>query len=166
MLIETNIFKSLKKAYKNILPQKDFLNVTVMLSAGVDSVALAHFAVKNKHLLTRLFNTKDININFYHFNHKLRPQNELMEQKAKELYEQRPWDMLRRQRDNRMKEVDWVTLRAMRTGESISDEWQKYMQDLADITSTSTPVIVDGELLGVNWPERPDGKPAGPYRGF
>jgi hypothetical protein len=95
-----------------------------------------------------------------------KPSKEAVEQKAKELYEQRPWDMLRRQRDNRMKEVDWVTLRAMRTGESISDEWQKYMQDLADITSTSTPVIVDGELLGVNWPERPDGKPAGPYRGF
>lgn len=85
MLIETNIFKSLKKAYKSVLPQKDFLNVTVMLSAGVDSVALAHFAVKNKHILTRLFNTKDININFYHFNHKLRLQNETMEQKAKEL---------------------------------------------------------------------------------
>lgn len=84
MLIETNIFKSLKKAYKSILPQKEILNVTLMLSAGMDSVALAHFAVKNKHLLARLFNAKTININLYHFNHKLRVQNELMEQKAKE----------------------------------------------------------------------------------
>ena len=95
-----------------------------------------------------------------------KPSKEAVEQKAKEIYEQRPWDMLRRQRDNRMKEVDWVTLRSMRTGEPISDEWKKYMQDLADITSTSTPIIVDGELFGVTWPERPDGKPAGPYRGF
>jgi hypothetical protein len=95
-----------------------------------------------------------------------KPSKEAVEQKAKEIYAQRPWDMLRRQRDNRMKEVDWVTLRSMRTGEPISDEWKKYMQDLSDITSTSTPIIVDGELLGVNWPERPDGKPAGPYRGF
>lgn len=95
-----------------------------------------------------------------------KPSRELVEEKAKELYLQRPWDMLRRQRDNRMKEVDWVTLRSMRTGEPISEEWKKYMQDLADITETSTPTIVDGELLGVNWPQRPDGKPAGPYRGF
>jgi hypothetical protein len=95
-----------------------------------------------------------------------KPSKEAVEQKAKELYEQRPWDMLRRQRDSRMKEVDWVTLRAMRTGEPIPKEWKKYMKDLADITLTSTPVIIDGELFGVNWPERPDGKPAGPYRGF
>ena len=40
---------------------------TVMVSGGVDSIAAAHFLSKN------------YNINIYHFNHKLRPQNDEME---------------------------------------------------------------------------------------
>lgn len=95
-----------------------------------------------------------------------KPSKESVEAKAKEIYDQMPWDALRRQRDVRMKEVDWVTLRSVRTGEPIPDEWKTYMQTLADITLTATPYFVDGELQGVTWPERPDGLPTGYYRGF
>jgi len=90
-----------------------------------------------------------------------RPTDEEILTKAREIKAQAPLALLRRQRDARMREVDWVTLRAMRTGEAISQEWKDYMQALADITETSTPSIVAGVLVGVTWPTRPDGKPAG-----
>lgn len=95
-----------------------------------------------------------------------KPSREDAEKRAKELFDQRPWDVLRKQRDMRMKEVDWVTLRSARTGEPIPEDWKNYMKTLADITLTSEPKLIDGELYGVEWPERPDGRPAGPYRGF
>lgn len=94
-----------------------------------------------------------------------KPTREAVMAKAKEMYEQIPLKRLRKERDARMKEVDWVTLRSMRTGEPIPQEWKDYMQALADITKTYTPVMAGGELVGVPWPERPDGQPTGFYRG-
>lgn len=90
-----------------------------------------------------------------------RPSDEDIIAKAREIKAQAPLALLRRQRDARMREVDWVTLRAVRTGEAIPQEWKDYMQALADITETATPSIVAGVLVGVTWPTRPDGKPAG-----
>jgi hypothetical protein len=95
----------------------------------------------------------------------LRPSDEAILERAREIYAQTPMRILRKQRDARMREVDWVTLRSVRTGEAISQEWKDYMQALADITENSTPRIVDGILIGVDWPARPDGEPAGPFRG-
>ena len=95
----------------------------------------------------------------------LRPSDDAILARAKEILAGAPLRVLRRQRDARMREVDWVTLRSMRTGEPIPQEWQDYMQALADITKTQTPKLVQGELVGVEWPVRPDGQPAGPYRG-
>lgn len=82
MLIQTKIYNQYKKACIKTLHQKETLDIIVMLSAGVDSVALAHFVCNNKSLIAKLLNACTVNIKFYHFNHKLRPQNDLMEQKA------------------------------------------------------------------------------------
>lgn len=86
----------------------------------------------------------------------LRPSNDAIITKAREIKAQIPWNMLRRQRDQRMREVDWVTLRSVRTGEPIPQEWLDYMQALADITKTQTPMMVAGQLANVTWPTRPD----------
>lgn len=86
----------------------------------------------------------------------LRPSNDAIIAKAREIKAQIPWTMLRRQRDQRMREVDWVTLRSVRTGEPIPQEWLDYMQALADITKTQTPMMVAGQLANVTWPTRPD----------
>ena len=91
----------------------------------------------------------------------LRPSDQDIIAKAQELKAQKPMKRLRQLRDYRLKEVDWVTLRAIRTGEPIPEEWKGYMQALADITETSEPQLVGGQLVGVEWPERPDGIPAG-----
>lgn len=91
-----------------------------------------------------------------------RPSDETIIAKAQEIKSQVPMTRLRRERDARLKEVDWVTLRAMRTETAIPQVWKDYMQALADITDTHpNPVIADGELININWPTRPDGEPAG-----
>jgi hypothetical protein len=94
-----------------------------------------------------------------------RPSDADVLKRAREILAEAPMRMLRRQRDARMREVDWVTLRSARTGEPVPEDWKDYMQALADITKTSNPTIADGVLIGVNWPARPDGEPAGLYRG-
>jgi hypothetical protein len=95
-----------------------------------------------------------------------KPSKEAVFARARELKANVPMVKLRRERDIRMKEVDWVTLRAMRTGEPIPQEWKDYMEALANITSTQTPEMADGRLINVTWPDRPDGKPVGYYKGY
>ena len=93
------------------------------------------------------------------------PTKEEVEAKAQEMLNAAPLRRLRQLRDERMREVDWVTLRSMRTGEPIPQEWKDYMQALADITDQADNATISGrEIFGVTWPERPDGKPAGNQR--
>lgn len=94
-----------------------------------------------------------------------RPTDAVITAKAEELLAAAPLRRLRQLRDERMREVDWVTLRAARTGEPIPQEWRDYMQALADITDQVGNATLSGrEIFGVTWPERPDGKPAGNQR--
>lgn len=93
-----------------------------------------------------------------------RPSDSEIIEKAKEIQAALPWKKLREERDRRMKAVDWITLRSVRTGDPIPADWAEYMQSLADITSTQTPTLVAGQVSGVTWPTRPDGKP--PLDGF
>lgn len=53
----------------------------------------------------------------------------------------------------RFAECDWVTLRAMRTGQPIPTPWQEYMAALAAVTDQPPRAVV--------WPVRPDQGPAG-----
>lgn len=46
--------------------------VTVLVSSGIDSIVAAHYIIKN-------LQKSSINVNLLHFNHNLRPQNQLME---------------------------------------------------------------------------------------
>lgn len=95
-----------------------------------------------------------------------KPSKEAVLAKAREIKAAAPMARLRRERDVRMKDVDWVTLKSVRTGEPIPQEWKDYMQALADITETQTPTLADGQLGNVTWPVRPDGKPTGYYKGY
>lgn len=86
-----------------------------------------------------------------------KPSKEVVLAKAEEVARALPLKRLRLVRDRMMKECDWVTLRAMRTGEPIPQEWADYMQALADITKTSPePMLQAGELLNVTWPVKPE----------
>lgn len=81
-----NEFHVLRNAYElHRLPQH--INVCVMLSAGSDSIAVLHFLNKNRALVSKLFNVEKYTLKAFHFNHKLRPQNDIMQQTAIELCE-------------------------------------------------------------------------------
>lgn len=85
------------------------------------------------------------------------PSKEEVLQKAKEIYDMLPMRALRFVRNARLNEVDWVTLRAIRTKTDIPSEWQEYMDALANLPENSNPKLVDGQLVNVDWPKRPDG---------
>ena len=56
----------------------------------------------------------------------------------------------RAKRDHLLTESDWVTIRAMETGNPVPTEWQTYRQALRDITEqTGFPEDID-------WPEKPE----------
>jgi hypothetical protein len=94
-----------------------------------------------------------------------KPSESAVMAKARELYKSNIFRLLRKERDARMKEVDWVILRSVRTGEPISQEWKDYMQALADITNNATPYVDGRKVGGVIWPTRPDGVDlTDPYR--
>lgn len=85
-----------------------------------------------------------------------KPNKEALIAKAREIKAGWPMAALRSERDRRLKEVDWITLRSVRTGEPIPQAWKNYMQALADITKNAKPVLRDGRLDGVVWPVKPE----------
>jgi len=89
MLINVNVFNILKgNCVVNTQGFKDSdnsIDITVMLSSGVDSVSVLHYIAQNKRRLCKLFKCDNINLRAYHFNHKLRHQNDVMENAAQEL---------------------------------------------------------------------------------
>jgi hypothetical protein len=54
-----------------------------------------------------------------------------------ELLREYPWKILRQERNRRLAEVDWVTLKAYSTGTPVSEEWVTYMQTLRDLPSNT-----------------------------
>ena len=54
--------------------------------------------------------------------------------------------MMRAERDRRLSACDWVSLRALDTGEPAPAEWIEYRQALRDMPSQSNP----------EWPTEPD----------
>jgi len=56
----------------------------------------------------------------------------------------------RAKRDRLLTESDWVTVRAMDTGDIVPDDWQEYRQALRDITGQK------GFPDTINWPEKPE----------
>jgi hypothetical protein len=56
---------------------------------------------------------------------------------------------VRAERDARMAAADWVTLRAVRTGQPVPPDWAAYLQALADVPAQP------GFPATVVWPEPP-----------
>ena len=59
-----------------------------------------------------------------------KPSKEAFEAKLKELTTVHYLKELRQERNRRLAEVDWVTLKAYSTGTPVSEEWVTYMQTL------------------------------------
>lgn len=59
------------------------------------------------------------------------------------------WEELRCQRDILLKETDWVSNRALETGEPVPQEWITYRQALRNLPQTTK------DPRKVKWPQRP-----------
>jgi hypothetical protein len=66
-----------------------------------------------------------------------KPPKEEFEAKLQELIDAQPWKELRQERNKRLTECDWVTLKAYSTDTPIPEEWKVYMQALRDLPSTT-----------------------------
>lgn len=58
------------------------------------------------------------------------------------------WRHVRAERDRRLRESDWVALRALEGGPATTPAWRAYRQALRDITTQPDP-------LAIVWPEPP-----------
>jgi hypothetical protein len=66
-----------------------------------------------------------------------KPPKEEFEAKLQELIDAQPLKQLRAERNKRLTECDWVTLKAYSTGTPVPEEWKTYMQALRDLPSTT-----------------------------
>ena len=73
--------------------------------------------------------------------------------KAEEIANAKPMEMLREERDFKLKETDW----RFRSDLSPSQDWIDYCKDLRDLPEKSSPKIDEnGFLTGVTWPTKPN----------
>lgn len=70
--------------------------------------------------------------------------NKFLEVKNKKYF-----SVLRRERNNKLAETDWMA----NSDVIMSEEWKEYRQSLRDIT---TQIPVDMELSNINWPNKPE----------
>ena len=66
-----------------------------------------------------------------------KPSKEEFELKFQEIMREYCFKELRQERNRRLAEVDWVTLKAYSTGTPVSEEWVTYMQALRDLPSVT-----------------------------
>ena len=84
------------------------------------------------------------------------PKEQVLE-KLKELKSAEPMRLLRIERDRRLAETDWVTLKAYSQGEEVPLTWKNYMQALRDLPATQEPQLDEvGNLKNITWPEVPE----------
>lgn len=80
----------------------------------------------------------------------------LIQAKIKELEALEPMRLLRQERNRRLAEADWVTLKAYSQGVEVPLTWKNYMQALRDLPANSEPQLDEqGNLTSVTWPQVP-----------
>ena len=84
------------------------------------------------------------------------PTEEEINAKITELKNAEPMRLLRQERDKRLAETDWWTIRSNDTGVSLTQEQKDYKQALRDLPSTASPTLVNGVLSNVTWPTKPE----------
>ena len=84
-----------------------------------------------------------------------KPTDAEIETKRQELISNFAMKKLREERDRRLTEVDWWTLRAS-DGIAMSQAQKDYRKALRDLPSTASPKLDDdGNLTNVTWPTKP-----------
>jgi hypothetical protein len=77
----------------------------------------------------------------------------IVQAKIAELEAAEPMRLLKEERNRRIAESDWRFL----SDQTPSQAWIDYRQALRDLPANSTPELdEDGNLINVNWPEKPE----------
>ena len=85
------------------------------------------------------------------------PTLEEVNSKIAELETAEPMRLLRLERNQKLAETDWVTIKAYSQSVGVSVEWKTYLQSLRDLPATAEPKLDDvGNLTNVTWPEVPE----------
>ena len=84
------------------------------------------------------------------------PTEKEINDKIAELQNTEPMRLLRQERDKKLSETDWWTIRSNDTGVSLTQEQKDYKQALRDLPSTASPTLVNGMLSNVTWPTKPE----------
>jgi len=85
------------------------------------------------------------------------PSAEDIQAKIQELEAAEPMRLLRIERNRRLAETDWITLKAYSQKQDVSEDWANYMQALRDLPANSEPQLDEqGNLTSVTWPEVPE----------
>ena len=84
------------------------------------------------------------------------PSESAVNAKITEIENAKPMVELRRQRDVKLAECDWVVTKALESGSSVADNWKTYRQQLRDLPSSASPQLdSDDNLTNVTWPTKP-----------
>lgn len=85
-----------------------------------------------------------------------KPNESAVNAKVTEITNAKPMVELRRQRDARLAECDWVVTKALESGSSVASNWKTYRQQLRDLPSSASPQLDSNEnLTNVTWPTKP-----------
>ncbi len=85
-----------------------------------------------------------------------KPSESAVNAKVTEITNAKPMTELRRQRDARLAECDWVVTKALESGSSVASNWKTYRQQLRDLPSSASPQLDSNEnLTNVTWPTKP-----------
>jgi hypothetical protein len=87
-----------------------------------------------------------------------KPSKQELEECIQLLNNEEPMRLLRIERNKRLSECDWITLRSYSQNIAVPIEWQEYMQSLRDLPNHSTPMLDSKGQLDMNsvaWPIKP-----------
>ena len=75
----------------------------------------------------------------------------------KALVESSIWNVIRIERDQKLKDSDWTVMDGSPLSTSKKDEWKTYRQALRDMPSGTVPVIDIAQdiVSGLTWPTEP-----------
>ena len=72
-------------------------------------------------------------------------------EKQKQLTDAEPMNELRKQRNVKLAETDWMG----NSDDTMSAAWKTYRKDLRDLPATAEPKLENGVLTNVTWPTEP-----------
>lgn len=84
------------------------------------------------------------------------PSESAVNSKINQINNAKPMVELRRQRDAKLTDTDWVVTKADETNSAVADNWKTYRQALRDLPSSANPQLdSEDNLTNVTWPTEP-----------